>query len=206
MVVKGTDGKRTKMVKHVLGLILREAYSQFIKEEKDKQISLDTFSKLRPANILLRHNMSKNVCVCKQHENTNVLIKALHSHKDTLPSNHQELISATTCQQAIIETQSCQTRQCKECQPLGTLEHLTQMLQSSHEITMAWYVKYNRWEEEEDREGKKRIRKIEKNESILQQLHQDWLSLKMHRLIKVHECRIRRTVQLEEQEQSTLAV
>ena len=35
MFVKGTGGKRIKVVKHVLGLTLREAYSEFIKEEKD---------------------------------------------------------------------------------------------------------------------------------------------------------------------------
>ena len=80
VMVKAIDGKRRKMVKHVLVLTLREAHSEFSKEETDLTIGLDAFSKLRPPNVLLRHCQPKNVCVCRYHANVQFLISALHSH------------------------------------------------------------------------------------------------------------------------------
>ena len=190
VMVKGKDGKRSKMVKHVLALTLREAHCEFVKEEPEIKVSLDCFAKIRPPNVLLRHNMPKNVCVCKYHANINFLIESLHGHEDSFPSNHTELIRATTCRQDTTQAEGCQTGQCEACQQLGTMDHLLQLLGCSLEIAKAWYVKYYRWEEEEDREGKKRIRKGEHYESlhsILFQLHQDWPAFKVHQLVKVHQ-------------------
>ena len=68
------DGSKEKAVKHILVLTLSEAHSEFLKSEKDCQVSLDVFQKLRPANVLLRHSLPKNVCVCIYHANINFLI------------------------------------------------------------------------------------------------------------------------------------
>ena len=64
VMVKGNEGKRVKMIKHVLILVLREAHSEFCSQELHIKISLDTFLNLHPPNVLLRHKMPKNVCVC----------------------------------------------------------------------------------------------------------------------------------------------
>ena len=148
VMVKGKDGKRSKMTKHVLSLTLREAHSEFSKDEKDISISLDTFTRLRPPNVLLRHNMPKNVCVCKYHENINFLIEPLHCHEEDFPSNHRELILATTCQQDSTEAEHCQTGHCETCQGLCTFEHLLELLGCTLVVAKAWYMKYYQWEEE----------------------------------------------------------
>ena len=131
-------------------LTLREAHSELSKEEKD--ISLDTFTRLRPPL-------------------------------------HWKLLT-TTCQQDSTEAEHCQTIQCETCQGLCTFEHLLEQLGCTLVMAKAWYMKYYQWEEEEKREGKKRFRKCEKYESlysILLQLHQDWPSFRLHRLIKIHQ-------------------
>ena len=73
-LVRKKDGSKEKAVKHILVLTLSEAHSEFFKSEKDCQVSLDVFQKLRPANVLLRHSLPKNVCVCIYHANINFLI------------------------------------------------------------------------------------------------------------------------------------
>ena len=50
--VKHPDGTCEKMQKHILGMTLKEAHSQFKQMYPDLGVSLDVFSKLRPPNVL----------------------------------------------------------------------------------------------------------------------------------------------------------
>ena len=84
VMVRKKDGNEEKAVKHILVFILSEAHSEFLKSKKDCQVSLDVFQKLRPANVLLRHSLPKNVCVCIYHANINFLIGSLH-HQEADP-------------------------------------------------------------------------------------------------------------------------
>ena len=190
VMVKALDGKRRKMVKHVLVLTLREAHSEFSKEETDLTISLDAFAKLRPPNVLLRHCQPKNVCVCRYHANVQFLISALHSHDADFPLDHRALFRATTCSPENLLNESCQQGACEKCIPLGTITNLLKMLGTSEVVAKSWYVKYLRWEEEPDDKGKVRLRKNEKYDSlysILQQLADDWQHFKVHNLVKKHQ-------------------
>ena len=78
-MVRKRDGSKEKAVKHILVL------------------SLDVFAKLRAANVLLRHSLPKNVCVCIYHANINFLIGSLHHQFNKFQPNHKELILLTTC-------------------------------------------------------------------------------------------------------------
>ena len=167
-MVRGKDGVKTKMVKHVLVLTLREAYSEFTKDNGDIELSLDTFSKQRPLNVLLRHCLPKNVCVCHYHANVNFLITALNKHDDDFPANHRELLRATTCSPDNEENESCQQGTCMDCRPLNTTTKMLEMLGTTEATARAWYVRYLRWENEEDGEGKQRLRKNEKYGSLLE--------------------------------------
>ena len=144
VMVRDGDGKRTKMVKHVLVLTLREAYNEFKKEEPEIDISLDCFSKQCPPNVLLRHCLPKNVCVCRYHVNVNFLISALHMHDNDFPRNHRELLTKTTCKQENLEIETCQMGLCKDCQPLGTLNRVLDLLGTSAATAKALSIKYIR--------------------------------------------------------------
>ena len=189
VMVKNVDGKRSKMTKHILCMTLREAYMEFCKET-EIDISLDAFSKLRPRNVLLRHKLPKNVCVCRYHANINYLISALHSYEKSFPCDHKALLMATTCAEENLEKESCQLGNCRECKELSSLSRVVKLLESSMDILRAWYVKYYRWEEVEDCDWKQRIRKIQKEGSvymILKLLLEDWPSSRVHRLVKVKQ-------------------
>ena len=64
VMVRGKDGVKTKMVKHVLVLTLREAYSEFTKDNGDIELSLYTFSKQRPLNVLSSVTVCQKMFVC----------------------------------------------------------------------------------------------------------------------------------------------
>ena len=49
---------------------------------------------------------------------------------------------------------------------LNTLASFVSMTDSSEILLRAWYVSFFYWEEEEDGEGKQRLRKVSRNESI----------------------------------------
>ena len=190
VIVKRTEGKRVKMTKHVLMITLREAHSEFCSQEPDIKVGLDTFSRLRPANVLLRHKMPKNVCVCQYHININYLISALHQHEDDFPSNHRDLLKVTTCALENMEKEECQMGRCQDCLKLWTMEQMLELLGTSVEICKAWFVKYFRWEDLTDGMGKMRMCKVEKYESlfnILQQLVTDLPAFKIHRMVKVKQ-------------------
>ena len=97
---------------------------------------------------------------------------------------------ATTCAEENLEKESCQLGNCRECKELSSLSRVVKLLESSMDILRAWYVKYYRWEEVEDRDGKQRIRKIQKEGSvymILKLLLKDWPSFRVHRLVKIKQ-------------------
>ena len=85
------------MTKYILVLTLSEAHVEFLESCPEAKISVDAFGKLRPTNVLLRHCLPKNVCVCLSHANITFLIEALHRQCDAFPRSHQELIRLTTC-------------------------------------------------------------------------------------------------------------
>ena len=136
--------------------------------------------------------MPKNVCVCKYHGNINLMIEVLHTHDKDFPKDHKELIVATTCNKENIEVEACQMGYCQDCQKLCTVQHLVELLGSREETIRAWYISYLRWEEVEDGEGKERLRKVQKNDSIytiLEQLASTIPSFRIHRLVKVQQDR-----------------
>ena len=184
VTVKESNGKYTKMVKHVLVLTLREAFHQFTIDHQEIKMSLDKFSKLRPPNVLPRHKLPKNVCVCRCHANINYLITPLQKHNGEFPANQRDLLKVTTCSQGNMENEDCQTGKCKDCNSLMTMDKMVEMIGTSEQTLKAWYSRYYRWEEEQDGEGKERLRKNEKEGSlyaILQQLMEEWPEFRIHR-------------------------
>ena len=83
-----------------------------------------------------------------------------------------------------MENEDCQTGKCKDCNSLMTMDKMVEMIGTSEQTLKAWYSRYYRWEEEQDGEGKERLRKNEKEGSlyaILQQLMEEWPEFRIHR-------------------------
>ena len=176
VMVKHKDGSRIKATKYVLVLTVSEVFSEFLKTEPQAKVSVDTFAKLRPVNVLLRHCLPKNVCVCIYHANINYLISALHKKFHRFPAGHRELIKLTTCCAENIHNEDCQTGKCADCAPLCTVDYLLEVIGVSVALAHDEHANHLWWEKETDLENKERLRKVEKHHislyNILLQLHE----------------------------------
>ena len=191
VLVRKKDGSKEKAVKHILVLTLSEAHAEFLKSENDCQVSLDVFQKLRPANVLLRHSLPKNVCVCIYHANINFLIGSLHHQFNKFPSSHKELILLTTCSPENVLNEECQMGDCVRCAELGTVQKLLELLGISEGLAKDLHTNHYCWEKEKDHEDKERLRKVEKRQvalfEIIQQLHAQLKPFKAHMLVKQYQ-------------------
>ena len=191
VMVKQKDGSKVKMTKHILVLTLREAHAEFLKSYPDAKISIDAFGKLRPPNVLLRHCLPKNVCVCIYHANITFLIEALHRQIDAFPHNHRELIRLTTCSEENLMKEECQSGMCKDCTSLGTVENLLNLLGESERSSKEMRTNHLWWQKEKDHEDKERLRKTELRQvrlyDIVVQLSEHLKIFKMHILVKRHQ-------------------
>ena len=191
VIVRQKDGSKVKATKYILVLTLSEAHSEFLKSEPGCQVSLDIFTKLRPANVLLRHSLPKNVCVCIYHANINFIITSLHKQFRRFPSNHRELILLTTCSAENVQNGECQTGACAQCAQLGTVEQLLGGLGVSEDLAKDLHANYLCWEKENDHENKERLRKVEKRHvtlyDMILQLHKELKPFKVHVLVKQHQ-------------------
>ena len=161
VMVKQKDGSKVKMTKYILVLTLSEAHVEFLKSCPEAKISVDAFSKLRPPNVLLRHCLPKNVCVCLVHANITFLIEALHRQCDAFPRSHRELIRLTTCSEDNLMKEDCQTGLCKDCVYLGSVENLLNLLGESERSSKDLCTNHLWWQKERDHEDKERLRKAE---------------------------------------------
>ena len=191
VMLKKKDGSRIKATKYILVLTVSEAHSEFLKSEPNAKIGLDTFARLRPANVLLRHSLPKNVCVCIYHANINFLISALHKQNHRFPTDHKELIKLTSCLTENLDNADCQLGSCAQCAHLGTVEHLLQLLGTSDELAQNSHANHLWWEKEADQENKERLRKVEKRHinlyTIVLQLNNLLRPFKLHVLVKHHQ-------------------
>ena len=151
----------------------------------------DAFGKLRPPNILLRHCLPKNVCVCLSHANITFLIEALHRQCDAFPCSHQELIRLTTCCEDNLMKEDCQTGLCKDCVYLGSVENLLNLLGETERSSKDLRTNHLWWQKERDHEDKERLRKAELRQvrlyDIVVQLPEHLKSFKVHILVKRHQ-------------------
>ena len=111
--------------------------------------------------------MKPPYCTCIYHCNINFLISAVHKAEEDFPEDHRSLLAFTTCSSGGLEVENCQFGVCEDCNKLCTLEKLVEMVGSSEVLLAAWFVEFDYWEDEKDREGKDRLRKVVKYESLL---------------------------------------
>ena len=112
VIIRSEEGtKKGKLQKKYLLYSLREAYALF-SQQHPCSISFSKFCFLRPANVLLSSKMPRNVCLCKYHDNVNLLCDSIHKAFPAFPSNSSQLVDKLVCDS---ENEKCMTGKCAKC-------------------------------------------------------------------------------------------
>ncbi len=90
VVIKEAGVKKTYQKRH-LTLSVLEAYRVFQEENPEIKIGKSKFAALRPGKVFTKAETPRNICLCKYHENTQMLIVSVH--KD-IPRHAFKSISA----------------------------------------------------------------------------------------------------------------
>ncbi|CAF3285377.1 unnamed protein product, partial [Rotaria sp. Silwood2] len=107
------DGIKQTLQKRFLLFSLREVYQLFIDEYPQHKIGRSSFQELRPPNVLYKSSMPHNVCICKYHENIDLLITALSEHiQDFKSIDLQSFIKLLVCDE---NREVCMFSNCDEC-------------------------------------------------------------------------------------------
>ena len=110
--VKVESGKEARQ-KRLLLVNLREAHALF-KEGSKLKVGFSEFASLRPPQVLPMTLRDHEVCMCKYHENIDLLLHTLTT--TSLVSSHyktaDDLLNATVCSQ---EESKCMDRECSNC-------------------------------------------------------------------------------------------
>ncbi|CAF1545908.1 unnamed protein product, partial [Didymodactylos carnosus] len=113
VVVKEDDGTKTSYQKRILINNLRESYELFKEENKNVDLSRSAFADLRPPFVVPKAALTHRICVCKYHENTNLLLKSLEKCvTGKVCSCLKTFTEALVCNS---ENQECMFSQCPLC-------------------------------------------------------------------------------------------
>ena len=113
--VKMADGTREHRQKRWLLSSIGEAYALF-KSESTMKIGLSKFAELRPAEVLPMSLHDQEVCICKYHENIDLLLLGISrvnsSAQPSILSSEKVVLLITVCD---IESVQCIDRECNNC-------------------------------------------------------------------------------------------
>lgn len=106
-----TRNKR-RMQKRYLAAPLKVLHKKFL-SETDVKISYSFFTKHRPFWVLHPKPMNRETCLCTQHTNMELLIKALYNASIIGEKNSNELVSNLCCEP---KNEKCLLRECISCE------------------------------------------------------------------------------------------
>ena len=111
VTTRDKEGKH-KMQKRHLTMGVLEAYTLWKEENPDVKCGKSTFAKLRPPNVLFTSELSRNVCVCINHENLILLFERLHKYDSKFPLYSSNLPLSWVCTE---HTHECWFNSCQKC-------------------------------------------------------------------------------------------
>ena len=131
--VKVESGKEARQ-KRLLLVNLREAHALF-KEGSKLKVGFSEFASLRPPQVLPMTLRDHEVCMCKYHENIDLLLHTLTT--TSLVSSHYKtadhLLNATVCSQ---EESKCMDRECSNC---GVDQLVNELFNIDDELPVSYY-------------------------------------------------------------------
>lgn len=105
------DGAKIKKQKRLLIVNLSEAHHLFV-QDSGMQIGLTKFCALRPKHVLPMTIRDQEVCMCKYHENINMLATGIHRVVDEIPASGEDVAKLTVCNAS---DEDCVSRDCEHC-------------------------------------------------------------------------------------------
>ena len=137
--VKQADGKREHRQKRLLLLKIGEAHELF-KEESNVQIGKSKFAELRPPQVIPSTSFDQEVCICKYHENIDLLLHGLSRLGTSDCTSSEEAVAQTACS---LDSCKCIDRVCDSCGVTELTDHLFEGLDEDDSIS------YYQWQKVE---------------------------------------------------------
>ena len=137
--VKLADGKREHRQKRLLLFKIGEVHELF-KEESNVQIGKSKFAELRPPQVIPSSAIDHEVCICKYHENIDLLLQGLSRLGTSGCISSEEAVAKTVCS---LDSCKCIDRVCDRCGVTELTDNLFEGLDKDDSIT------YYQWQKVE---------------------------------------------------------
>ncbi|CAF1049472.1 unnamed protein product [Adineta ricciae] len=129
------DGKSEKIQRRHLLFNLRELHGLYQLQFPQYPISRAAFQDLRPSHVKPLSTLSQRVCVCVQHANVHLLLKALLTHVDGLNNDLHYFVKMLVCDDA---NEECMMRQCLTCQHFFTQKIENKIRNTTSPSSITW--------------------------------------------------------------------
>lgn len=135
--------------KKILPKRLKRLHRDFCKKNPEKKISLQTFYRKLPGNILSSRKRAFQQCLCEYCENIDLKLDALNKNLTEPVDGRDVLSEASTCPEPAL---SCLNRSCKEC----GIHRVRLGLETNLQTPDGTHVKWKCWEIVTTEKGKRR--------------------------------------------------
>ena len=133
--VKTSEGRELRQ-KKILLVNVNEAYELFKKEEPGLKIGRSKFASLRPCQVMPMSLHDQEVCMCKYHENINMILDGLKNIVPEVPKYSEDLLIQTVCS---LNQAKCMDRECQAC---GIAKPLDELFEGIDDNTAASYFQW----------------------------------------------------------------
>lgn len=110
VTVKTPNGKEKRQKRYLI-MNLKEAHEIFT-QDAEFSIGISKFSELRPQHVFLTSLRDQDVCMCKYHENLDLLTEGLKKVINNFPHTAEDVVAMTVCS---MEIEACVRRECDLC-------------------------------------------------------------------------------------------
>lgn len=104
--------KKDKRQKRYLTDTIQNLHKQFLSKHPQHKISYSHFCTLRPFWVKIPDLKARDTCMCKQHENMDLIISSLRKNSIIAEKNAKDVLSSVCCDAYDIR---CMTRTCDVC-------------------------------------------------------------------------------------------
>ena len=131
-----TGNDKNRMQKRHMTMMVLEAYKCF-EQDYPSLIGKSKFAELRSKHVLLSDQTPANLCLCRYHENVNLLLQCLHREfSDVVPLKTSKLINLSVCSS---QNENCMFGECAVCCNLTTFERNIGSKVDGDEGELKWY-------------------------------------------------------------------
>lgn len=141
VVVKDTEGTKTRVQKRLILGTLKEIFELFKADQSNPKMSFSSFAALRPKHCVLAGSSgTHNVCVCSHHENVKLMVDAL----SVTDLSYRDLIDHAVCDASNAD---CMNGDCSDCPGTqGVLDFLLLIMADVKDLDdLDCDVKYKQW-------------------------------------------------------------